>query len=147
MKFSNEPTYFFKNINLLPNIIVDMIYAYIPISETMFLTKTNYIENHHLIRGLVNKIKIEQYIRTMVIQDNYFVFHQLLVENSKRWLDMKKYYHKECIYGNYLHFLESYAVDNRSIRCKNIITLFLEEQGLSKNQHKKNAVRYIRWKV
>ena len=44
---------------------------------------------------IVNKIKIEQYIRTMVIQDNYFVFHQLLVENCKRWLDMKKYYHKE----------------------------------------------------
>ena len=81
----------------------------------------------------------------MVIQDNYFVFQQLLVENCKRWLDMKKYYYKECIYGTYLHFLESYAVDNRSIRCKNIITLFLEEQGLSKNQHKKNTVRYIRW--
>ena len=90
MEFSN----FFKNINLLPNIIVDIIYAYIPISETMFLTKTNYIENHYLIRCLVNKIKIEQYIRTMVIQDNYFVFQQLLVENCKRWLDMKKYYYK-----------------------------------------------------
>ena len=52
MKFSNDSTYFFKNINLLPNIIVDIIYAYIPISETMFLTKTNYIENHYLIRCL-----------------------------------------------------------------------------------------------
>ncbi len=146
MVFSSNFT-FFKNMNKLPNIIVDIIYGYIPISELMFLTKDIYIENHYLVRGYVNKTKIEKYIRTMVAQDNYFVFKQLLVENSKRWLNMKKYYHKECIYINYLYFLECFAIDNKSVMCKNIIKSFFEEQGLSKNQHKKNIVRYIRWKV
>jgi hypothetical protein len=81
----------------------------------------------------------------MVRQDNDFVFNLLLVENYKRWLNMKKYYYKECIYGNYVNFLESYAIDNKSLKCRKLIINFFEEQGLNKNQHKKNIIRYIRW--
>ena len=50
------------------------------------------MEDHHLIRQYVEKRKIEQYIRDMVIQDNDFVFKHLLLENYKRWINMKKYY-------------------------------------------------------
>jgi len=147
MGFSNDPKYFFKNVDKLPEVLVDIIYSYIPISVTMFLSKKNYSENHHLIRQFINKRKIEQYIRTMVRNDNDFVFSYLLVENYRRWLNMKKYYYKECIYGNYLNFIESYAIENMSTKCRKIISVFLEEQGLSKNQHKKNTIRYIRWKT
>lgn len=147
MGFSNNPKDFLKNIDKLPEVLVDIVYSYIPKSVTLFLTKENYMKDHHLIRQYINKIKIEQYIRAMVRQDNDFVFKQLLVENFKRWLNMKKYYYKECIYGNYLNFLESYSIDNQSTKCRKIISVFLEEQGLSKNQHKKNTIRYIRWKT
>jgi len=147
MDFLNVPKYVLKNINKLPIELVDIVYSYIPKSITMFLTKKNYIETHYLIRQFIDKIKIEQYIRAMVRDDNYFVFSQLLVENYQRWLNMKKYYYKECIYGNYLNFLESYAIDNKSSKCRKLILNLFEEEGLNKNQHKKNTTRYIRWKT
>ena len=147
MDFSNNPKDFFKNIDKLHDVLVDIVYSYIPKYVTMFLTKTNYMKDHHLIRQYIEKRKIEQYIRTMVREDNDFVFKHLLVENYRRWLNMKKYYYKECIYGNYLNFLESYAIDNKSIKCRKTLSIFLEEQGLSKNQHKKSTIRYIRWRT
>ena len=146
MGFSNDPKDFFKNVDKLPEVLVDIVYSYIPKSVTMFLTKKNYTEDHHLIRKFIYKRKIEQYIRSMVREDNDFVFKHLLVENYKRWLNMKKYYYKECIYGNYLNFLESYAIDNQSTKCRKLILKLFEEEGLSKNQHKKNLIKYIKWK-
>jgi hypothetical protein len=145
MVFLNESNFFLKNIDKLSYELIDIIYSYIPKSVTIFLTQKNYIKEHYLLRSFINKIHIEQYIRTMVRQDNDFVFKLLLVENYKRWLNMKKYYYKECIYGNYINFLESYAIDNKSLKCRKIIINLFEEEGLNKNQHKKNVIRYIRW--
>lgn len=147
MRFSNNSNDLFKNIDKLPEVLVDIVYSYIPKSVTMFLSKKNYLKDHHLIRKLINKRNIEQYIRSMIRQDNHFVFKQLLVENYNRWLNMKKYYYKECIYANYLNFLESYTIDNESTKCRKILLNFFEEEGLCKNQHKKNRHRYIRWKT
>lgn len=146
MVFWNDKNDFFKNVDSLPDVIIDIIYSYIPKVVTIFLTKENYLKDHHLIRQIINKRKIEQYIRCMVRQDNDFVFKQLLVENYKRWLNMKKYYYKESIYSNYVNFLDSYAIDNDSTKCRKIIQELFKELGLSKNQHKKNTIRYIRWR-
>jgi hypothetical protein len=147
MGFSNDPKDFFKNVDKLPEVLVDIVYSYIPKSVTMFLTKKNYIEDHHLVRKFIDKRKIEQYIRAMVRDDNDFVFKHLLVENYRRWLNMRKYYYKECIYGNYLNFLESYAIENESTKCRKLLHNLFQEEGLSKNQHKKNTIRYIRWRT
>ena len=145
MTFSNDYNFFLKNIDKLSYELTDVIYSYVQKSVTIFLTKKNYIKEHYLLRRFINKRNIEQYIRIMVRQDNDFVFKLLLVENYKRWLNMKKYYYKECIYGNYINFLESYAIDNTSLKCRQLINDFFKEQGLNKNQHKKNAIKYIRW--
>ena len=145
MVFSNDAIFFFKNMNKLSYELIDIIYSYIPKSVTIFLTQQNYIKEHYLLRSFINKMYVEQYIRTMVRQDNDFVFKLLLVENYKRWLNMKKYYYKECIYGNYVNFLESYAIDNNSLKCRKLIINKFQEEGLHKNQHKKNIIRYIRW--
>ena len=147
MEFSNNKKDFFKNVDKLPEQLISIIYSYVPKIVTTFLTKENYLRDHHLIRNFVDKRKIEQYIRCMVRQDNDFVLKQLLVENYRRWLDMKKYYYRESIYSNYINFLESYAIDNDSSKCRKIIQELFEEQGLSKNQHKKNTIKYIRWKT
>ncbi len=146
MRFSKDKKDIYNNIDKLPIEMVDIIYSYIPKSITIFLNKQNYIENHYLIRTLINKVNIEKYIRMMVRQDNDFVFHQLLIENCHRWMNMNKYYYKECIYSNYLEFLEEYAIEYESTNCRNKLLTFLEEQGLSKNRHKKNTIRYIRWR-
>ena len=145
-RFSNEPKNFFMNVKTLPDELEEIVYSYIPKSATIFITKQNYLTNHYLVRSLVNIKHIENYIRSMVRQDNDFVFKLLLVENYNRWLNMKKYYYQECIFNNYLMFLESYAEDNQSIKCTKLLSDLFEEEGLSKNRHKKNTNRYIRWK-
>lgn len=147
MRFSNCSKDFLKNVDKLPDDMINEIYAYIPKIVTIFLTKKNYLKDHHLLKKLTNKRHIENYIRTMVRQDNEFVFKQLLVENYHRWIQMTKYYYKNCIYTNYLTFIESYAIDNESTNCRRLICEFLLELGLSKNQHKKNIVKYIRWRT
>ena len=111
----------FNYIDILPYELVDIIYEYIPKSVSMFLTKVNYINDHFLIRNYIDKKNIETYIRAMIRQDNNFVLNYLLVENYARWLNMTKYYYKECIYANYLHFLEFYAIENESIKCAELI--------------------------
>lgn len=146
-KFSNNPQDFFKNIDKLPYEMLDIIYSYTPKSVTTFLSKTIYLKDHHLLRQTINSSDIENYIRTMVRQDNDFVFEQLLNENTKKWLNMKQYYHRDCIYLNYLYFLHHYAMDNESIKCQKLLNKLFEELGLSKNQHKKNITKYIRWKT
>lgn len=136
----------FNYIDILPYELVDIIYEYLPKNVSMFLTKSNYMKDHFLIRSFINKKHIEKYIRTMIKQDNEFVFRYLLVENYERWLNMTKYYYQECIYANYLHFLEFYALENESVKCVELIVTFMKEQGLSKNQHKKKIIKYIKWK-
>ena len=148
MRISNESMYFFKNIDNLPIELVGLIYEYIPKIVKVFLSKQMYLEDHMIIRNYINKMNIEKYIRTIIRQDNSFVLNQLLIENVKKWLNMKKYYYKNCIYANYLIFLDSYSLENESTKCRQLILSLLEELGLTKNRFKKkNIIRYIRWKT
>jgi len=147
MRVSNDSMIFFKNIDNLPIELIELIFDYVPKIVKLFLSKQIYLEDHWIVRKYINKRDIENYIRAMIRQDNSFVFNQLLIENEKKWLNMTKYYYKNCIYGNYLIFLNSYSLENESTKCRKIIIKLLEELGLSKNRFKKkNIISYIRWK-
>lgn len=146
--FSDKSADLFKNINILSEVLVDIIYSYVPKEVTVFLNKSNYLKEHRFItNNIINNGEMENYIRAMIRQDNDFVFNQLLKENYKRWLIVKKYYYKDGIYLNYLIFLETYAIENQSTKCRKLIGELLKELGLSKNQHKKNTIKYIRWRT
>ena len=146
MRFYNNSKDFLKNVDSLPDELILIIYSYIPKMVKLFLTKQKYIEEHKLIKKYINKTNIENYYRSMLRQDNDFVFKQLLVENQQKWFNMKSYYYKTCIYTNYITFIESYADEHESSNCKQLIVDLFEELGLNKNQHKKNMIKYIIWK-
>jgi hypothetical protein len=133
-------------VDSLPDELIFIIYLYVPKIVKLFLTKQKYLQEHPLIKQHINKKNIENYYRTMVRQDNDFVFKQLLVENQQKWFNMKSYYYKTCIYTNYITFIESYADEHESSNCKQLIVDLFEELGLNKNQHKKNMIKYIIWK-
>jgi hypothetical protein len=137
---------FYKGVRKLPVVIIDIISKYVPNVVYMWLNKEYYYKYHHLLSTYMNQKVREQYIRQIVRKDDYFVFNQLLIENYSWWLKMTKYLHKDAIYANYLMFLNFYCLDNDSFECKELITNLLKELGLSKNQHKKNIIRNIRWK-
>jgi len=143
--FSNNSVHFFKNIDNLPKDLTLIVSSYIPNIAKMCLNKELYAKYHYLFRECINRLKLETYIRTTVRQDSYFVFNQLLQENYNKWLSIKKYLYQDCIYANYIYFLKTYCVENQSIKCKELINNLIEELGLSKNQHKKNIIRNIRW--
>ena len=136
----------FTKIDKLPLELVEVIYEYIPIQVKIVLTKENYFLNHKLLHNYINNTQIELYFRQMVRRDYDFIFNQLLYENHMRWINMKQYLYEGCVYNHYLHFLTNYCGEHQSTKCKLLITNLLEELGLSKNQHKKNKIRYIRWK-
>ncbi len=140
-------TNFYNNINNLPNEIRDYIKEYIPLYIYVFLNKTYYLENHKLIRKYINRYQIESYIRNTIRRDNVFVFSQILKENYKKWLEIKKYEYKWEIFSNYLYFVRSYSLENESYRCYIVINNLLEEIGLDKNQHKKNLTKHIKWRT
>jgi hypothetical protein len=143
--FSNNPTHIFKNMDNLPKELVSIVSSYVPIAAKIFLNKTFYFNYHHLFRDCINRKQLENYIRTTIRQDNDFVFKQLLLENKNKWFNMKKYLYQDSIYANYIYFLKTYCVENKSTKCKQLIDLLLLNLGLSKNQHKKNIIRNIRW--
>lgn len=136
-----------KRISMLCDDSINIIKEFIPKKVSILLSKKTYQMNHELITSFIPKKEIENYIRTMIRQDNDYVFKQILYEKYYKWISMYKYYHKDCIYSNYVYFLVSYCLDNNSSKCHKLLTELLELQGLSKNQHKKKTTQYIRWKT
>ena len=134
-----------KKINLLPEEIIIIIKEYIPNFILVFLNKTNYILYHNLIKKKIIR-KYESYIRDIIRRDNIFVFERIFHENYKIWLKNNSYKYKNIIYKNYLVFIIECCIENGSNRCRMLIDNFLKEHGLLENPHKKNIIKYIKWK-
>ena len=123
MKFSNKKEELMQNIMKLPEVLVDIVYEYIPLSTKTFLTRKNYCENHHLVKSYINKRQYENYIRCMVRQDNSFVFSFLMNENIIIWGRIYNYLYKDYTYSNYilfLHFVKLKII----IKCKKLYYIF-----------------------
>jgi hypothetical protein len=118
MVFTND---LIKNISILPKVLINIIKEYMPKMTSVFLSKSAYLENHELIRKYIRGGQTENYIRTMVRQDNDFVLGKLITENCERWLKMTSYYYKEYTYVNYLFFLEDYSFMNGSTKCYELL--------------------------
>ena len=131
-------------INKLPEELINLIKEYVPKKEFTFTNKENYIKYHSLIKLTIKNY--EKYIRDIIKRDNDFVLNQVLRENYEDWSKIKQYMYKNMTFKNYFYFTINYCIENDSINCTNIINIFLKEHGLDKNIHKKNVIKYIRWK-
>ena len=132
-----------EKIVLLPNELRDLIKSYLPISVLVFLNKKNYIYLHNLyIKHKMN----DSYIRFIIRNNYWFILNNLLENYYKLWTKKNKYKYKNIIYSDYLQFITHYCIENNANDCKNIILLFIEKLGMSKNQHKNNTTINIRWK-
>jgi hypothetical protein len=128
----------------LPVELVRYIKEYIPKKEFVFTNRENYNLYHHLIKPSIKDY--ESYIRSMIRQDNEFVFNKIIKENCSKWYEILQYKYKNMIFKNYLYFVMNFCIENDSNNCRKIISDFLKEHGLGKNLHKKNVVKYIKWK-
>lgn len=135
-----------ETVKNLPDALIEIVYSYLPNRVKIFLNKTLYLQNNHLIKSYIIQGNMENYIRDTLRRDHSFVFSHILNENLKKWVfDIKNYKYKNNVYKNYLYFLKEFCLIHESTKCRNIINELLEKNDLCKNQHKKNPVRNIRW--
>lgn len=136
----------FLHIQILPSEIINEIKSFIPLSSLLFLNKIIYVKNHKIVKQIIPLEVYDNYIRDMVRKENIFVFEKILQENWKHWLKMKKYKYENIIYDDYFSFLTSYCIENKSPKVRIMLNNFLENIGISKNQHKNNRIINIKWK-
>ena len=139
----NKPTLLQKVVQL-PDVIVDIIKEYIPKRVWAFTNRENYELYHKYLKPSINNY--ENYIRDTIRRDNFFVFEKIVRENFNIWWNIHSYTYKNMIFKKYLYFTLHYFIDNDSTNCRNVIIQILKEHGFDKNLHKKNIVKYIRWK-
>ena len=128
----------------LPPELIRYIKEYIPKKKFTFTNRENYNLYHPLIKSCIKDY--ESYLRTMIRQDNEFVFKKILEENYSKWYEIRQYRYKNMIFTNYLYFVMNFCIENESNNCRIFLSDFLKEHGLGKNLHKKNIVKYIKWK-
>ena len=144
MQYDTNNSNILINIQYLPYDIICIIREYIQKKIIVFTNRENYFTYHIFLKPYINNY--ENYIRDTIRRDNFFVFDRIVRENYKKWWDINHYVYKNKIFKNYLYFVIHYCIENESNNCRNNVIIFLKEHGLDKNLHKKNIVKYIRWK-
>jgi len=143
-KEPNANTEFIKKINSLPEVIVDLIKEYVPKHMFVFTNRENYELYHPFITPYIKDYY--DFIKDTIKRDNEFVFDTIVKENYIKWFIIKQYRYKDMIFLNYLYFMIHICIEYESENCRKVINSFLIEHGLDKNLHKKNVVKYIKWK-
>jgi hypothetical protein len=133
-----------KNICKLPEELIGLIKEYVPKKEFIFTNRENYKLYHHLTP--INPLLFHNYVKDVIHRDNEFVLNAIIRENYEKWINNGYVYHKSVRYANNLYFILNYTIQCESENCLKIIFIFLKEHGLDKNLHKKNLVKYIKWK-
>jgi hypothetical protein len=133
-----------ENIHKLPEDLINGIREYIPKIYLVFTNRENYKKYHYIIKNYI--LNYETFIRNVIRRDNEYVFDLILRENYQLWCEIKQYKYKSMIFRNYFCFTINYCIEQDSNNCEIVINIFLQEHGLDKNLHKKNVVKYIRWK-
>jgi hypothetical protein len=134
----------FENINKLPNDIIVYIQVFIPKKKLVFTNRENYKLYHIFLKPCISKY--ENYIRDTIRRDNFFITERIISENFILWTKINNYMYKNMIFKNYLYFVLYYCIENDSTNCRAVIMDFLKQHGFDKNLHKKNLIKYIRWK-
>jgi len=134
----------FENIYNLPDDLIIHIKEFIPKKSFVFTNRENYKLYHKLLKQCI--VNYENYIRDTIRRDNFFVFEKIFTENFTIWTKIYNYMYKNMIFKNYLYFVIHYCIENESTNCREVFMDFLKQHGFDKNLHKKNLVKYIRWK-
>jgi hypothetical protein len=131
-------------INEMSDELIELIKEYISIKTLAFINKTYYNLYHPLIRNFISKY--ESFTRYMIRQDNYIVFEKIIRENFNNWLNNKQYRYQYMIFNNYIYFIMFFCIESESIKCRDILLNIFKERKFGKNLHKKNVIKYIKWK-
>lgn len=128
----------------LPIEVICIIRDYIPYEYFVFANKMYYDTYHRFLHKRI--LNYESYVRNIIRHDHIMPFIKIVEFNWNKWQNMHKYIYKYMIFKNYLYFINYYCIENDATNCHTFYIKFLNEQGLCKNLHKKNIIKYIRWR-
>ena len=137
---------YFHILSYLPNDILNIIFEYISARHKIFLNKKYYIKFNYLIDQIIGS-KYESYIRDIIRNDCAFVFSYILNKQFKKWLTIKNYHYKQCIYCNFIRFLIDYSRENHAFKCCQLLNVQLQLSGLKKDWCKNNRIKYNKWTI
>jgi phosphoribosyl-ATP pyrophosphohydrolase len=129
----------------LPDDIIRNVLEFIPREKLIFVNHIYYNLYHHMLRNNISNY--ESYVRDMIRRDNSFVFEKITRENMDAWIGCRNYRYKDMIFNNYIYFILYFCIENKSERCREILIEELEKRNLCRNLHKKNVIKYIKWKT
>jgi hypothetical protein len=133
-----------KYIKELPDDIILYILKFIPYDKLVFVNSSYYKLYHYTIKKYIPLY--DNFIRDVIRRDNEYVFEQIIFENIDLWLKKKNYIYKHMIFNNFLYFVLNYCIEFNSNNCRNKLMNYLSKRDLCRNLHKKNVVKYIKWK-
>ena len=128
----------------LPQEVIELIKEFIPRHKLVFVNRTFYNLYHNIIANYIPLY--ENFVRDMIRRDNDIVFEKILGENFDRWINNRQYRYKNMVFNNYIYFIMHFCIENNSDRCREILLSYLSKRDLCRNLHKKNVVKYIKWK-
>ena len=129
----------------LPYDIKDMIWNMLDISVKSSLDKSHFLKHNYEHYSSLSRHNQYGYNRVMIRNDDSFVFANIISNYGREWVANKKYVYDNRVHNNYLYFLISLIHENNSSKCNEVMSRFLDQEGLSKNLYKKYRIKNIRW--
>ena len=103
-------------MNTLPDIITNIVFEYLPVSDKTILNKNNYYLHNNVI------IKENRHIYFIISNDLDFIFSQLLEKYKYTWIinfrNKRHFNFYNIKYSSFLEFLYDYCIYNNSNKCK-----------------------------
>ena len=129
----------------LPDEIIDMIWNMLDHSVKSTLDKEHFLLYNFRQYNSMSIHDQYAYNRVMIRNDDSFVFDNIISNYGRKWISNKKYVYNNNIHNNYLYFILSLIYESNASKCNEIMTTFLDKEGLSKNLYKKYRIKNIRW--
>ena len=131
----------------LPQEVLDMIVAYLPPTTKVWLTKHYYNMYNHRIKDLIPTERFNNYVISVIRNDDAFVFEHIILENRCKWfadwLNNKRYRYGNNKYNCFLYSLYEYSIECDSHKCRETIEHYATEL-IGPKWHKRNRASSFR---
>jgi len=127
------------HLSLFPDDILLYIKPYISKKILVFTSRYYYLKYRKTIDSMIPEKRYEGYLRNVVRYDSVFTFSFLLKKHKQEWIKNKRIKYKNYVFDNKLFFLNNYALENNSTKCRELIDIHAKSI-LGKKWHKKSKL-------
>jgi hypothetical protein len=108
-------------ITNLPTELISLIKEYLKPNTRLLANKHEYKLYHNIVVPKFLNISYHNYILKIFSKDYDFIFNVLLNDNSKKWINIKKFRYEGDKFNNYLYFLLYLSSEKRALKCNKLI--------------------------